>query len=299
MVRTSFSEKLVTGIFVLAPVIAFVLGIILLWNRGVNLVLSVTLLVAFFIITGLGITAGFHRLFTHASFKTYPIVKYILAVMGMLAVEMPLFKWVANHRVHHKHSDKEKDPHSPHSHGGGCWGIVRGFFHAHAGWFFQKKIDPATLVRDLARDRVLVKLNSLFPLWVVLGFLLPALIAFLVTGSLWAAFLGFLWGGLIRMFFVHHVTWSINSVCHIWGYRRFDTSDESRNNPVLGLLAFGEGWHNNHHADQRWARHGIYWYEVDFTWYVIWILKKLRLAWDIRVPTREEISRLRGKHRIA
>lgn len=192
-------------------------------------------------ITGLGVTAGFHRLFTHGLYKTVKLVRYGLAIAGSMAAQNSLFRWVADHRDHHKHSDEEGDPHSPHHHGRGAWGMIRGFFHAHCGWFSRPRNSKKDTVTDLARDRWLVVINRLYPLWVFLGLVLPGVIWGVITMSWWGGLLGFVWGGVIRLFFVYHVTWSINSICHIWGSRPFTTNDHSRNNSFFGFFGFGEG----------------------------------------------------------
>jgi stearoyl-CoA desaturase (delta-9 desaturase) len=208
-----------------------------------------------------------------------------------MSVEGPLFTWCAVHRLHHQHSDKPDDPHSPHLHGGGVRGFLKGLWHAHMGWLF--KPDAAGVSRyipDLLSDRLLKTISALFPLWVTIGLLLPALIGGLATLSWTGALLGFIWGGLARVFLVHHVTWSINSVCHIWGRQPFRSHDESRNNPVIGILALGEGWHNNHHAFPTSARHGLRWWEIDVSYWTIRLLSLLRLAWRVRVPGAEAIA---------
>ena len=282
-------ERVLTMIFVWAPPVVLVWGIVNFWNEGVN-TLSLTLFASFVLGTGLGVTVGFHRLFTHKSFETFPFVGYLLAILAMFSAQKSVYEWVAIHRKHHQYSDKIGDPHSPHLHGGGVKGLVLGFIHAHVGWFSGKLLDEKDYIIDLKRDGVLAVISALYPFWVILGLILPAFIAFSVTGSTHEAFLGFIWGGVIRLGVVYHITWSVNSVCHIWGYRRFETSDHSTNQFFVGLVGFGEGWHNNHHAEQKWARHGIYWWEVDLSWYLICLLGWLRLAWDIRIPTAEEIE---------
>ncbi len=292
--KMSVGKQVLTHIFVWGPLLALGWGIFDLWNSGVDL-LSLELFLIFFFVSGLGVTVGFHRHFTHGSFKTFPVIRYILAAFGMFAAEMSLFGWVAHHRAHHQFSDVPGDPHSPHIHEEGWWGRVKGFFHAHMGWFSKKLPGREGYIGDLLRDRGLRVVNALFPLWVVLGLILPALIAFAFTLDWNAALLGFVWGGVVRLWAVYHLTWSINSICHIWGYRRFNTRDHSVNNPILGVLGFGEGWHNNHHKLPTSARHGLRWWEVDLSWYVIWLMKKFHLAWDLHVPTREKIEAVMKK----
>jgi stearoyl-CoA desaturase (delta-9 desaturase) len=215
----------------------------------------------------------------------------MLAIAGSMAVEGPVLKWVAVHRLHHQHSDDEDDPHSPHFHGGGVRGMLLGLWHAHVGWMFDD--DHENLERyipDLRRDRTLCAISRLFPVWVVVGLALPALIGGLATRSWSGAGLGLIWGGLVRVFFVHHVTWSINSVCHIWGSQPFGNRDHSRNNVIFGFLALGEGWHNNHHAFPASARHGLKWWQADMSYVLIRFLALLGLAWRIKLPPKHLVE---------
>ena len=242
-------------------------------------------------LTGGGITVGFHRLFTHRSFETTAAIQFLLGVLGSMAVQGPLLRWVAYHRRHHQHSDSLHDPHSPHCHGRGVLGVIRGMWHAHVGWIFMP--DPPGLahyVRDLRQNRVLRTVSALFPLWATAGLLLPAVAGGLLWGNWIGAFLGFLWGGLVRIFFVHHVTWSVNSVCHLWGHQPYRGGDHSRNNFLFGILALGEGWHNNHHAFPTSARHGLRWWQPDLSYVVIRSLAMLRLAWNVKVPTKQALA---------
>ncbi|MHC4977221.1 MAG: acyl-CoA desaturase [Planctomycetota bacterium] len=274
---------------VVIPLAGFVVAIALLWGIAFDWV-HLGLFGGMYLVTGLGITIGYHRLFTHKSFKTPRPVAAMLAIMGSMAVEGPVLQWVAVHRCHHQHSDKEDDPHSPHTHGNSIWGIVYGMWHAHMGWLFRKHpTGMARYTRDLRKDRLIVVMSRLFPVWVLAGLLIPAVLGGLLTLSWTGVLLGFLWGGLVRILFVHHVTWSVNSVCHIWGSRPYQCHDESRNNPVFGVLALGEGWHNNHHAFPTSARHGLRWWQVDVSWGIIWLMSKVGLASEVRVPTRERM----------
>ncbi|HVK14481.1 MAG TPA: acyl-CoA desaturase, partial [Gemmataceae bacterium] len=228
------------------------------------------LLLGMTVLTGLGITVGFHRLFTHRSFETAWPVQFALGVLGSMAVQGPLWKWVATHRRHHQHSDREGDPHSPHPHAAGLAGVLRGFWHAHVGWAFDRDIPGLErYVPDILRSRLLRTVSALFPLWVVLGLAVPAALGGLLSWSWQGAVLGLIWGGLVRVLLVHHVTWSINSACHLWGGKPHDCGDESRNNLIFGILAFGEGWHNNHHAFPTSARHGLRWWQFDASYLVI------------------------------
>ncbi len=288
--RMSLGARLANLIAVVAPFLGLALAIVLLWGWGFRWV-ELGLLLGMYVVTALGITVGFHRLFTHQAFETNRVVQCILAILGSMAVQGPLLKWVALHRRHHQHSDREEDPHSPHHQGGGLLGLVRGAWHAHLGWVFQA--DPPNLshyIKDLRQNRLARIVSALFPVWVAVGLLIPALLGGLMTLSWTGALLGFLWGGLARIFLVHHVTWSVNSVCHLWGRRPFRTNDHSRNNSVFGVLALGEGWHNNHHAFPTSARHGLKWWQFDATYGVIRILALLGLAWKVRLPAQQQPS---------
>lgn len=215
-------------------------------------------------------------------------MKFIWAVLGSMAVQGPLFQWVGLHRRHHQHSDTLLDPHSPQHGGRGVVGLLRGVWHAHIGWFFQA--DPPDMnhyIKDLNASRTLRVANSLFPLWVALGLAIPAILGGIITQSWGGVWTGLIWGGLVRIFLVHHITWSVNSACHLWGFRPFASQDESRNNFVFGILALGEGWHNTHHAFPTSARHGLRWWQIDVSYWVIRLLALVRLAWNLKLPTRE------------
>ena len=289
------SVRAVTLLAVVLPLLGLVAAILLLWGHGFS-PLHLGLLLGMYLLTVLGITVGFHRLFTHRSFEARRPVKAMFAILGSMAVQGPLLKWVAVHRRHHQHSDGHDDPHSPHAHGGGVRGVLRGLWHAHVGWMF--KPDAAgwqRYVGDLAKDGLLRRISDMFPLWVALGLLVPALLGGLLTMTWTGALLGFIWGGLTRVFLVHHVTWSINSVCHIWGSRPYrHGDDQSRNNAVLGVLALGEGWHNNHHAFPTSARHGLHWWQIDASYAVIRCMELLGLVWKVRVPVAEVVTAKRS-----
>jgi len=287
--RAPLPNRIATLVAILVPFAALLLGMVLLWDRGFDWI-QLAILLVMYVLTGLGITIGFHRLFTHRAFETSRVLQAIFGVLGSMAVEGSILSWVASHRRHHQHSDSEDDPHSPHLHGEGLINMIRGFWRAHVGWLFEPPTDRERYIKDLARDRFIRTISALFPLWVLLSLLLPAAVAGLITTSWTGAALGFLWGGLVRIFFVHHVTWSINSVCHIWGSRPFRSHDESRNNALFGVLGFGEGWHNNHHAFPTSARHGLRWWEIDTSWIIIWAMSKLGLAWNVRIPPQHRIE---------
>lgn len=290
LMPASITLRVVTAIAVVLPLVGFAASIVYAWGWGLGWV-DVALLVGMYVVTALGITVGYHRLFTHKSFETNATIRFILAAMGSMAVQGPLMQWVAQHRRHHQYSDTYKDPHSPHTHGTGVWGVLRGFWHAHIGWLFQSDaVGLERYVRDLKKLRSLRIASALFPVWVLVGLMVPTIIGGLVTGTWAGAFLGFLWGGLARVFLVHHVTWSVNSVCHLWGSRPYPEHDQSRNNFVMGVLAMGEGWHNNHHAFPLSARHGLRWWQIDVSYYIIRLMSAVGLAWKVRLP---DFSRVR------
>lgn len=288
--KTTLGLQLMNLSAVTLPLAGVIVAALLLWGWGFSWV-HLGIMLAFYLLTGLGITIGFHRLFTHRAFQTYKSIQILFAILGSMAVEGPLMRWVANHRLHHQHSDEHEDPHSPHAHGAGWIAMFKGMWHSHMGWIFQPDaIDLHRYVGDLQKDGVIRIISALFPLWVVLGLLAPALLGGLLTLSWAGALLGFIWGGLVRIFLVHHVTWSINSVCHLWGTRPFETTDQSRNNPLFGILGMGEGWHNNHHAFPNSARHGLRWWEFDLSYYIIQLMTVLGLAWKVRLPDTEMLT---------
>jgi len=294
--RLSPGVRLVTLAVILVPLLSLGAAAAFLWGRGFSWI-DLGLLLGMYFLTAVGITVGFHRLFVHHSFETNAAVKFVLAALGSMAVEAPLFKWVAVYRRHHQHSDEPGDPHSPHLQGTGLLGWLRGYWHAHLGWVFDP--DPPGLdryVKDLHQSRSLRVASALFLLWVVLGLVLPAALGGLLSRSWIGVWTGLVWGGLVRIFLVHHVTWSVNSACHVWGFRPYQSGDESRNNFVFGVLALGEGFHNTHHAFPTSARHGLRWWQPDASYWVIRALALVGLAWNVKVPTKEAEERAR-RHR--
>ncbi|MFM9995063.1 MAG: acyl-CoA desaturase [Phycisphaerales bacterium] len=271
------------------PFAGFVAAIALLWGWGFSW-LHLGLLLGGYLLTAIGVTVGYHRLFTHKSFETNAVVRAILGVLGSMAVEGPILRWVATHRSHHQHSDRDDDPHSPNTHGDGLWALMRGLYHAHVGWLFTASPKLDRYVPDLQSDSVVRWVSRLFPLWAALGLIIPGGIALAITGTWSGALLGLIWGGLARVFLVHHATWSINSVCHLWGTRPFDCHDHSRNNVLFGIVGLGEGWHNNHHAFPSSARHGLRWWQIDASYLVIRGLALVGLARNIRIPSPERIA---------
>ena len=255
------------------------------------LVLAIT-----YTLTGLGITVGYHRLFTHRSFRTGRTVRALLAVCGSMAVEGPVIEWVATHRKHHRFSDHNGDPHSPHVDQAPGWrGTLRGLAHAHVGWMFRGKdmANPRRYAKDLLADRDLRFISRTFPLWVAVGLALPFGLGIALTGSIAGGLTGLLWGGAVRVLLLHHVTFSINSLCHVFGRRPFVTVDQSRNLAWLAPVAFGEAWHYNHHAFPTSARHGLRRSELDPGAWLISGLERCHLAWDVvRItPGRQQAKR--------
>ncbi len=286
---SSLLHRVTNLIFILVPIAGLVIGCVFAWGWGFGWV-ELGLLIGMYIATGLGITIGYHRLFTHRSFKTGRIMTAIFGVLGSMAAEGSIIRWSGAHRCHHQHSDDHDDPHSPHAGGAGVLGVVKGFFFAHVGWIIRAEGRSfARYVPDLKKDRLVRWISMLFPVWLLLGLLLPAVLGGVLTLSWRGALLGFIWGALVRILVVHHITWSVNSVCHLWGTRSYRTKDESRNNPIIGVLAFGEGWHNNHHAFPTSARHGLRWWQFDLSYIIISILAKLGLVWDVRIPSRDRM----------
>ena len=284
--RLPDQRQVYTFIAIVVPFVGLVAAPFVFWGWGFSWI-DLGLLITFYLLTGLGITVGFHRLFTHRSFETHGIVKFIFAVLGSMSVQGPIMKWVAMHRRHHQHSDTELDPHSPCLHGTSLWGTIKGALHSHVGWFFCKEPDNLhRYVQDLYKSAMLRITSNLFVVWVALSLLIPAALGGLLSWSWSGVLTGMIWGGLVRIFLVHHVTWSVNSACHIWGRKFFPSNDESRDNLIFGVLALGEGWHNTHHAFPSSARHGLRWWQIDISYYVIRALEWTGLAWDVRLPTK-------------
>ncbi|MBA3809012.1 MAG: fatty acid desaturase [Solirubrobacterales bacterium] len=285
----SRAEKAANLAGVIVPFAGTLAAIILLWDSFLDAT-DLALLAGLYLLTAGGITVGFHRLLTHRAFQTYPWLERTFAVLGSMSVQGSVLDWVADHRKHHAHTDEEGDPHSPHvGHGSG----LQGLWHAHVGWLIrtQGQADWRRYAPDLYEDPKMRTIGKRFPLLVLLSLLLPTLAGFALHGwTLEGAIRGYVWGGLLRIFLVHHVTWSVNSVCHFFGKRRFDVDDRSTNVAWLALPSLGESWHHNHHAFPRSAEHGLRWWELDPSALVIRAFEKLGLAWDVvRItPERQE-----------
>jgi stearoyl-CoA desaturase (delta-9 desaturase) len=287
-------DRIVFGTVTIVPFLALGVAGWQAWGSALR-ASDLLLFVALYVGTALGVTVGFHRHFTHRSFKTTRGVRVILAVLGSAAVEGPVISWVADHRKHHAFSDREGDPHSPHvGHGGGWRGTLRGLLHAHLGWLLvhDQRGKRTRYAPDLLADPAVRFVDRMFIVWVLAGLALPFGLGYLLGGSLVAALTGLLWGGAVRMLVLHHVTYSINSLCHYFGRRRFATDDESRNLAWLALPSMGEAWHNNHHAFPTSAEHGMRAWELDPSALVIRALEATGLAWDVRrIPRERQASR--------
>jgi stearoyl-CoA desaturase (delta-9 desaturase) len=284
-------DRFLTGTVTVLPFLALFLVAWQVWGSWLHW----SDLAVFFITyipVGLGVTVGFHRLFTHRSFKAKPWVRATFAILGSAAIEGPIISWVADHRKHHAFSDKPGDPHSPHAHDG----VLRGLFHAHVGWLFihTERANRQRYTPDLLKDPVIAFVDRTFVLWVVAGLAFPFGLGWLIGGSIDTALSGLLWGGAVRMLVLHHVTYSINSLCHFFGRRRFDVDDESRNLAWLSVFSFGESWHHNHHAFPTSAAHGLKWYELDISAQIIRGMK--RLGWVTEIT---EISPERQAKKLA
>jgi stearoyl-CoA desaturase (delta-9 desaturase) len=276
-------DRIITGLVTLVPFVALAFAGWQVWDRALHW-RDIALFVAMYIPIGLGVTVGFHRHLTHRSFKTYRWLHGLLAILGSAAIEGPVISWVADHRKHHTFSDEEGDPHSPHvDHGGGVAGALRGFYHAHMGWLFihTQRGNRERFAPDLLRDPVISFVDRTFLLWAVLGLFIPFALGWLVGGTLFAAATGLLWGGLVRVFVIHHVTYSINSLCHVFGRRDFETKDRSRNLALIAIPTLGEAWHNSHHAFPTSAVHGLGRWQLDLSAMVIGALERTGLAWDV------------------
>jgi stearoyl-CoA desaturase (Delta-9 desaturase) len=286
-------DRIITGTVTVLPFVG--LGIVCwqVWNEALRWSDVIVFLICY-VATALGVTVGFHRLFTHRAFKARPAVRGTLAILGSAAIEGPVISWVADHRKHHAFSDSEGDPHSPHvDHGHGWKGALKGLWHAHWGWLFihTHRGNKQRYAPDLLKDPLIRWVDRTFVLWVTVGLLVPFGLGWLIGGTFESALTGLLWGGLVRMLVVHHVTYSINSLCHFFGRKDYVTGDESRNLLWLSPFTFGESWHNNHHAFPTSYRHGLKAWQLDISAGVIWLLEKTGLAWDVVRVSPEKQAR--------
>jgi stearoyl-CoA desaturase (delta-9 desaturase) len=286
------AQRIGNVIGVVVPFLGVLAAIVLLWNQAVDAV-DLAILAVTYIFVGFGVTVGYHRLLTHGAFQTRPSIRYTFAILGSMSVQGSVLDWVADHRKHHAHADEEGDPHSPHvGHGSG----LSGLWHAHVGWLFnnQGQADWKKYARELYEDPGMRRIHKLFLPLTALSLLIPAMLGFALHGWTLEGFLrGLVWGGLVRAFMLHHITWSINSICHFFGRRRFATDDHSTNVAWLAVPSLGEAWHHNHHAFPRAAEHGLERGQIDPSGLLIRGLEKLGLAWNVvRISPERQAQKL-------
>src|SRR6476659_6905875 len=292
---TSRISQVVTLVAVVAPPLGIILAMGLLWGIAFHWI-DVVVLVGAYTVCAFGTTIGFHRYFSHRSFQARGPVKAGLAILGCMTVQGPLTQWVTDHRKHHAFSDKEGDPHSPHAwHEDGVLGAVRGFVHAHVGWLFSNlgMEQGREYGKDLYENKLVRTIDRMYLLWVILTLGLPFLLGYWIGGSIEAGVAGLVWGGLIRIFAYQPATFSVNSICHMFGSQDYRSRDEARNNRLVAALVFGEGWPNNHHAFPASARHGLDPGQLDVSWWVIRGAERLGLVWDVKVPDESQLERRR------
>ncbi|WP_028926235.1 acyl-CoA desaturase [Pseudonocardia acaciae] len=290
--RRGIGESILVKLFVVLPLLALVVAVPFAWGWGLGW-LDVGLTVFFYYATGLGVTVGFHRYFTHRAFTANRGLRVGLAIAGSMSFQGPVITWVADHRRHHAYADKEGDPHSPWLYGTSVAAVAKGFAHAHVGWLFERdQTNAARFAPDLLADDDLRRVDRLFMLWSTVSLLAPAVIGGLVTWSWWGALTALFWAGFVRIGLLHHVTWSINSICHMIGERPFAARDRSTNFWPLAVASMGESWHNLHHADPTCARHGVLPGQIDMSARLIWIFEKLGWASRVRWPTPRRLDQL-------
>ncbi|MGH3646820.1 MAG: acyl-CoA desaturase [Micromonosporaceae bacterium] len=286
----STGSQVAVWIFVVVPFLALLAAVPVAWGWGLSWI-DVAITVVMYNVTGMGITVGFHRYLTHGSFKAKRWMRVMLAVAGSLAVQGPPIQWVADHRRHHAYSDKEGDPHSPWRYGTSVKALAKGFYYAHLGWLFERV--PSNRERfapDLLADRDLRRVDKMFFPLVAVTLVAPAIAGGLLTWSWYGAITAFFWASLVRISFLHHVTWSINSICHMVGEKPFDSRDKAANFWPLAILSFGESWHNLHHADQTCARHGALRGQIDTSARLIWLFEKAGWVYDVRWPKLDRLT---------
>jgi stearoyl-CoA desaturase (delta-9 desaturase) len=289
-VKKGRGEQLLLGIFVVTPFLAVLAAVPVLWGWGLGWH-DVVIAVVMYAIAGHGITIGYHRLFTHKAFKPSRPLKIALAFAGGMAIEGPVVQWVADHRRHHAFSDRDGDPHSPWRFGTSLGALTKGLLYAHVGWIFEpEQTDPRRYAPDLLDDPDIIAVSKLFPLQVTISLVLPALVGGLWSMSFAGALTAFFWASLVRVALLHHVTWSINSICHAIGERPFRSRDKSANVWWLSVLSMGESWHNLHHADPTSARHGVLRFQLDSSARTIWLFEKFGWATNVRWPSPERIK---------
>lgn len=289
--RQSRGATALIAIFTIAPLLALIAAVPVAWGWGLGWV-DLGLAVLLYCVSGLGVTVGFHRHFTHGAFKASTPLRAALAVAGSFAVQGPVIQWVADHRRHHAYADKEGDPHSPWLYGTSPVAVARGFWHAHMGWLFDRnQTNSERFAPDLRKDRTITRINNLFPVWTVATLLLPGVLGGLLSWSWWGALTGLFWAGFVRVGVLHHVTWAVNSICHMIGERPFKNRDRAAIFWPLALVSFGESWHNSHHADPTCARHGVGRGQLDISARTIWVFEKLGWAHKVRWPTPQRLAK--------
>jgi stearoyl-CoA desaturase (delta-9 desaturase) len=285
-------EQVLAVVFTIGPMMALAAAVPLAWGWGLSW-LDVGLFIGFYLLSALGVTVGYHRYFTHRAFTANRGLRNALAIAGSMSLQGDVITWVADHRRHHVFTDREGDPHSPWLYGTGVAGLTRGFFHAHMGWLYNHdQTNHARFTPDLLADPDIARISRQFPMWTVVSLGTPALVGGLVTMSWWGAFTAFFWAGLVRVSLLHHVTWSINSLCHMIGNRPFTARGRATNFWPLAVLSMGESWHNLHHADPTCARHGVQRGQLDISARVIWIFERLRWATKVRWPKPNRVAQL-------
>jgi stearoyl-CoA desaturase (delta-9 desaturase) len=285
-------------IFIVGPFLALIAAIPLTWGWGVGWV-DLALAAGFYTLTCLGVTVGFHRYFTHGAFKAKRGLRIVLAIAGSMAVQGPIMHWVADHRRHHAFSDRDGDPHSPWAFGTSPLALLHGFWHAHMGWIFERALtNQERFAPDLLADRDIRRVHRQFGLWTAVSIVAPPVLGGLLTWSWWGVVTAFFWASLVRVSFLHHVTWSVNSICHLIGSRPFSARDRSANFWPLAILSFGESWHNLHHADPTCARHGVGRGQIDISARLIWVFERLGWVFDVRWPNARRLAGL-GVNRSA
>jgi stearoyl-CoA desaturase (delta-9 desaturase) len=285
-------EQIALAMFIALPLAAVFAAVPVAWGWGVGW-RDLLIAVVMYAVSGHGVTVGFHRYFTHGSFHARRVLRLALAAAGSLAIEGPVIRWVADHRRHHAFSDRDGDPHSPWRYGKTVGALAKGLLHAHVGWLFDiEQTNQQRFAPDLLADRGVRRISRLFPAWTAVSLLVPPLVGGLWSMSWQGAVTAFFWGSLVRVALLHHVTWSINSICHTIGERPFRTRDKSANVWWLAIPSMGESWHNLHHADPTCARHGVLRGQLDSSGRIIWALERLGWAYDVRWPAPERIQRL-------
>ncbi|WP_184675548.1 acyl-CoA desaturase [Saccharothrix violaceirubra] len=285
------AEMFLVKLFAVIPALALAAAVPPAWGWGLGWV-DVGLVAFFYSLTCLGVTIGFHRYFTHGAFKATRALRITLAVLGSTAMQGPIIGWVADHRRHHAYADREGDPHSPWLFGTSARALAKGFWHAHMGWMFRRELtNAARFAPDLLTDPDIQRVNRWFPALTAGTLLAPALAGGLITWSWWGALTAFFWAGLVRVALLHHVTWSVNSICHMIGDRPFTARDKSANFRPPAILSMGESWHNSHHADPTCARHGVRRGQIDISARLIRVFEKLGWATNVRWPRPERLAR--------